>query len=111
MLELGRHSVDEHRKLGAHTAKVADMLITVGFRARDIAQGALDNGMADGAILQFEDSAQAGKELEGLLKEGDIILIKGSQSVRMENIVEEIMRNPEQAASELVRQDPEWKKR
>ena len=111
MLELGRHSVDEHRKAGAQAAKIADLLITVGFRARDIAQGALDNGLADGKILQFEDAQAAGKELEGLLKEGDMILVKGSQSMRMETIVEEIMLHPEQAANELVRQDAEWKKR
>ena len=111
MLELGRHSVDEHRKLGAQVAKTVDLLLTVGFRARDIAQGALDNGMTDGKILQFEDAARAGKELEGLLQDRDIILIKGSQSMRMETIVEEIMLHPEQAKNDLVRQDVEWKKR
>ncbi|HVV39144.1 MAG TPA: UDP-N-acetylmuramoyl-tripeptide--D-alanyl-D-alanine ligase [Candidatus Paceibacterota bacterium] len=111
MLELGRHSVDEHRKVGAHAAKVADLLITVGFRARDIAQGALDNGMADQNILQFEEAGPAGKELEGRLQKGDIVLVKGSQSMRMENIVEEIMLHPEQASDLLVRQDEEWKKR
>ncbi|HVV15418.1 MAG TPA: UDP-N-acetylmuramoyl-tripeptide--D-alanyl-D-alanine ligase [Candidatus Paceibacterota bacterium] len=111
MLELGRHSVDEHRKAGAWAAKVADALITVGFRARDIAEGALDSGMRDSQILQFEDAGPAGKELELMLQAGDIILIKGSQSMRMERMVEEIMLNPEQAPHLLVRQDAEWKKR
>jgi UDP-N-acetylmuramoyl-tripeptide--D-alanyl-D-alanine ligase len=111
MLELGRHSVEEHRKAGAHVAKVAGKLITVGFRARDIAEGALDSGMRDGDILQFEDAAQAGKEIEGMLENGDAILVKGSQSMRMENIVEEIMLNPDTARHLLVRQDAEWKKR
>lgn len=111
MMELGRHSFEEHRKVGAHVAKTADMLITVGFRARDIAQGALDAGMPEGAILQHEDSGKAGKELELLLKEGDCALIKGSQSMRMERAVEEAMREPELAPTLLVRQDAEWKKR
>ena len=111
MLELGRQSVEEHRKVGAHAAKIVDMLITVGFRARDIAQGALDNGLADGKIFQFESAERVGKELEGMLKAGDTILIKGSQSIRMEKIVEELMMYPEQAVNELVRQDAEWKKR
>src|SRR3989338_4761653 len=36
MLELGRHSVEEHRKVGVRAAQTADLLVTVGFRARDI---------------------------------------------------------------------------
>jgi UDP-N-acetylmuramyl pentapeptide synthase len=111
MLELGRHSVEEHRKIGAHVAATADLLVTVGFRARDIAQGALDNGMLDKNILQFEDSGKAGRELQNLLQEEDCVLVKGSQSIRMERVVEEVMADPTQAGRLLVRQDSEWKKR
>ena len=111
MMELGRHSTLEHRKIGEQVAKQADMLVTVGFRARDIAQGALDNEMPDNNILQFEDSGKAGAELQNLIKEGDCILIKGSQSMRMERVVEELMAEPERAEELLVRQDAEWKKR
>lgn len=111
MLELGRHSLNEHRKIGIKAAQTADLLITVGFRARDIAQGALDSGMADNNILQFEDAERAGKELEAMINSGDLILIKGSQSMRMEKIVEEIMKEPERANDLLVRQDREWKRR
>ena len=111
MLELGRHSTQEHRKLGAHAAKAADLLLTIGFRARDIAQGALDAGMPDKNIFQFEDSGKAGAELQNLLQEGDCVLVKGSQSMRTERVVEEIMAEPERAADLLVRQDAEWKKR
>jgi len=111
MMELGRHSTVEHRKIGEQVAKHADMLVTVGFRARDIAAAALDNGMPDNAILQFEDSGKAGAELQNLIKEGDCILVKGSQSMRMERVVEELMAEPERAEELLVRQDAEWKKR
>ena len=111
MLELGRHSVEEHRKVGAHAAKTADFLVTVGFRARDIAAAALDNGMSENNILQFEDAGKAGRELQNLLKEGDCILVKGSQSIRMERVVEEVMAEPTEAPRLLVRQDAEWKRR
>jgi len=111
MLELGRHSVEEHRKVGAHAATTADFLTTVGFRARDIAAAALDNGMLDKNILQFEDAGKAGRELQNLIGEGDCILVKGSQSIRMERVVEELMADPAQAERLLVRQDVEWKKR
>ena len=111
MMELGRHSTLEHRKIGGYAAKHADLLITVGFRARDIAQGALDNGMPDNNILQFEDAGKAGAELQNLIQAGDCVLVKGSQSMRMERVVEEIMAEPDRAGELLVRQDAEWKKR
>jgi UDP-N-acetylmuramoyl-tripeptide--D-alanyl-D-alanine ligase len=111
MMELGRVSVEEHRKAGAVAAKTCDALVTVGVRARDIAMGALDNGMPDANILQFEDAGKAAEELKNLIREGDAILVKGSQSMRMERIVEEIMLEPERAGELLVRQDREWKKR
>lgn len=111
MMELGRVSVEEHRKAGAKAAKVCDILITVGVRARDIAMGALDNGMKDENILQFEDASKAALEIQNLLQEGDAILVKGSQSMRMEKVVEEIMLEPERAGELLVRQDREWKRR
>jgi UDP-N-acetylmuramoyl-tripeptide--D-alanyl-D-alanine ligase len=117
MLELGRQSVDEHRKVGSYVAARAsdggavDMLVTVGFRARDIAEAALDGGLAENAILQYEDSAQAGEELAALLQSGDCVLVKGSQSMRMERAVKEMMAEPERAGELLVRQDEEWIKR
>jgi UDP-N-acetylmuramoyl-tripeptide--D-alanyl-D-alanine ligase len=83
----------------------------VGFRARDIAQGALDAGMGEEKILQFERSSQVAEELKNLLQEGDLVLVKGSQSMRMEKIVEEVMQDPAHAADLLVRQDEEWKKK
>ena len=86
-------------------------MVTVGFRARDIAAAALDNGMSENNILQFEDAGKAGRELQNLLKEGDCILVKGSQSIRMERVVEEVMAEPTEAPRLLVRQDAEWKRR
>ncbi len=111
MLELGRHSVDEHRKIGAQAAKVADVLVTVGFRARDIAGAALDNGLPDGSIFQYEDASKAGDELAAMLMPCDSVLVKGSQSMRMEKTVEHLMRDPERAGELLVRQDVDWKKK
>jgi UDP-N-acetylmuramoyl-tripeptide--D-alanyl-D-alanine ligase len=109
MLELGRYSVSEHERIGGLVAKSADLLMTVGVRARGIAKGALDAGMNEKKILQHEEATRAGLELEQLIKPGDIILVKGSQSMRMEKIVEEIMAEPERAEELLVRQSTEWK--
>ncbi len=45
-----------------------------------------------------------------MIEKGDIILVKGSQSMRMEKVVEEIMARPDKAGELLVRQEESWKK-
>ncbi len=110
MMELGQYSVEAHEKAGHQIGRVADMLFTVGIRARGIAEGAMAVGMKESAIRQYEDARLAGKELEEMLEENDIVLIKGSQSIRAERAVEEIMAHPEAAADLLVRQDKMWQK-
>jgi len=111
MLELGRHTEEEHKNIGKLAARVSDILVTVGVRARFIAEGALNEGLTEKNIFQFEDSRKAGKFVEQLSETGDIILIKGSQGVRMERAVEEVMAHPENKEKLLVRQDPEWANR
>ncbi len=111
MLELGGYSIEEHKKVGTHVASVADMLMTVGVRARDIAAAAKEAGMAEERINHFDSAATVAEALTDLPQEGDVILIKGSQSMRMERIVEALMQNPEEAMELLARQDEEWKRR
>lgn len=111
MLELGKYTIDEHKKLGEQAASFADMIIAVGPRAKYIIEGALDNDMSEKNLLEFDESREAGKYLEGILKDGDVILVKGSQGVRMERVVEEVMGEPERASELIVRQDPDWKLR
>lgn len=111
MLELGKFSADEHFKIGTSVASVADVLITVGIRARRVAEGALDSGFPESNIFQFDKVAEAGDFLEKLLQAGDLALIKGSQGMRMERIVKEVMAYPEDAEKLLVRQDKEWQKK
>lgn len=111
MLELGKYSTDEHLRIGQIAGKVCDILITVGIRARGMVEGALISGMDEDNIFQFENSLEAGKHLEGILKAGDVALLKGSQSIRMERAVLEVMLNPEDKDKLLCRQDSEWQSR
>ncbi|MDP6387682.1 MAG: Mur ligase family protein [Candidatus Pacebacteria bacterium] len=108
MMELGSHSVESHINAGKLAAEAADILITVGIRAKYIAQGAMENKMKKKEIFQFNDSKSAGEKLAAILNDGDITLIKGSQSVRMERIVEKVMAYPEKKYRLLVRQGEEW---
>lgn len=111
MLELGKFSSDEHKKVGALVSSVADILLTVGIRARQIAEGALVTGMSEKKIFQYDDVARAGRELQSIIQPGDVILVKASQGIRAEKIVEEVMAHPEKASDLLVRQSTAWLKR
>lgn len=110
MLELGRYATEAHRSVGTRAAVCADILLTVGFRARATGEAALDAGMPEVNIREYEhtESRRVGRELRSELREGDIVLVKGSQSMRMERTVEELMAEPEKAVDLLVRQEPEW---
>ncbi|MDP1707127.1 MAG: cyanophycin synthetase [bacterium] len=105
MLELGRYSVTEHERIAVLAGESADMIVTVGIRARTFASAP---GKAE--VMQFDNSRSASGELASLVREGDVILVKGSQSIRTERIVEALLANPSDS-SLLVRQEREWKRR
>lgn len=111
MLELGGYSVSAHKEAGAIASRSCHLLAVVGPRSRGIAEGALQNGMRETDVLQFDSSEEAGAYLENLISEKDVVLVKGSQSMRMEKVVEEIMANPEEKEKLLVRQEKEWNER
>lgn len=110
MLELGKDSAAEHRRIGGLVAATCALLVTVGIRAKGFAEGALAAGFAEENILSFEDSRSAACAVPALLAAGDLVLVKGSQSTRMERVVSELVRE-QNRKSELVRQEPEWLKR
>jgi len=108
MAELGQYSEQEHRMIGMKAQEVGvDFLVTVGEMARDIRRGAIEAGLQEDQTQHFSDSVEAGRWLDAQLKKGDIVLVKGSQSARMEKIVKDIMAEPTRAEELLVRQD--WK--
>ncbi len=109
MLELGKYSAREHERVGEIASKVVDALFTVGIRSQKIAESALNHGLPEDVIFQYEDTARAGRELQSYLRPGDVVLIKGSQGIRAERVVEEVMANPEDAKDLLVRQDNTWR--
>ena len=90
MLELGKYSLEAHEEMGKLAAKVVDLLITVGPRAKFMAEAAQKAGLAKENILSFLISEEAKKEIELKIKKGDLILVKGSHAVGLEKIVEEI---------------------
>lgn len=109
MLELGAYTEQGHQEIGRAAVKAGvDKLITVGERSTDIGIGAKEAGMKRDNIFNFDTADEARKFVEDRIQEGDLILVKGSQGVRMEKIVKEIMKDPMAAKYLLVRQEEEW---
>ncbi len=109
MLELGSYTEQGHREVGETAATTCDYLVTVGERAKLIAEGARQAGMATEQVYSFADTESAGKFIQQRMKKGDIVLVKGSQGARMEKIVKELMAEPLRAGELLVRQGLAWK--
>ncbi|MFA6131678.1 MAG: UDP-N-acetylmuramoyl-tripeptide--D-alanyl-D-alanine ligase [Patescibacteria group bacterium] len=108
MGELGTFSEAEHRNVGLQAASVVDLLVCVGEKARDIANGAREAGLEAEKIREFANSIEAGRFMDSEVKQGDIVLIKGSQSMRMEKTVKDLMAEPARASELLVRQYGKW---
>jgi UDP-N-acetylmuramoyl-tripeptide--D-alanyl-D-alanine ligase len=111
MLELGEAVEAGHREVGKKVAQVADILFAIGDKAKFIADEAIRSGLDKNNVFCYDDSFEAKIPIQKALKEGDVILIKGSQGARMELISEEIMRFPDQAKKLLPRQTAEWKRK
>ena len=107
MLELGRYSVEEHERIGKEVAKSADMLVAVGMRAQAVASAAQAAGLKEEMVHKYAKSPEAAEALFSLVTEGDFVLIKGSQVMRMERVVARLLANPKDT-TQLVRQEKEW---
>jgi len=87
MLELGSYEDEAHRKVGRRAVDVVQLLVTVGQRGRIIGQEALALGMAPQAVEMVDDNQAAIDYLRQAILAHDVILIKGSRGLTMEQIV------------------------
>jgi len=97
MMELGKYSIEEHKRAGTLARQMAQVLVTVGQRSK-IMEG-------DAA---FDTSLEAAEYVKGIVGKGDIVLVKGSQSMRMERITKALLPEGARAEDLLVRQEEEW---
>ncbi|TFH36020.1 MAG: UDP-N-acetylmuramoyl-tripeptide--D-alanyl-D-alanine ligase [Anaerolineales bacterium] len=87
MLELGEYEERGHRMVGVRAAQVVDVLITVGERARWISDEAQVAGLSSDQVVFLEDSDSATEYLKDRLRDGDVVLVKGSRGMEMDRIV------------------------
>ncbi|EKE19604.1 MAG: hypothetical protein ACD_8C00133G0003 [uncultured bacterium] len=112
MLELGDQTEAGHREVGKKIfeSKI-DIFVAVGERMKFAVAELVSLGFPSQNIFQFDDSTTASQKIREFLTPGDFVLVKGSQGMRMEKILEEILENKADAKNLLCRQSKEWRKR
>ncbi|MEM0896699.1 MAG: UDP-N-acetylmuramoyl-tripeptide--D-alanyl-D-alanine ligase [Verrucomicrobiota bacterium] len=91
MAELGETAAEEHQKLGRLVReKKIDFLLSVGEQARGITDGLSPNGGGRPAIAHFPAHEECVEYLEENARSGDLVLVKGSRSARMEKVIEQM---------------------
>ncbi|MGZ5441432.1 MAG: UDP-N-acetylmuramoyl-tripeptide--D-alanyl-D-alanine ligase [Thermoanaerobaculia bacterium] len=87
MLELGEQELQFHRDAGRAIPKSIDVVVGVGKRTQALLDGAREAGFADDALHHFDDAQQAGEFLVNAIREGDLVLLKGSRGVGLDKTV------------------------
>jgi UDP-N-acetylmuramoyl-tripeptide--D-alanyl-D-alanine ligase len=93
MLELGTHGIALHEECGRlAVAAGVDLLVAIGGpAARALARAAVSAGMPPESASYFGTSAQALEPVVGLLRPGDLVLVKGSRGTRTDLVADRIM--------------------
>lgn len=91
MLELGRHEVEAHKCVGAVAGRNADRLYLLGnLMGKYAAEAASSNEMPGEAIILCANHKEIADRLHQSLQDGDVILIKGSRGMAMEQVATEL---------------------
>ncbi len=111
MKELGENSASAHLEVGRSAGQSVHTLVTVGEMSKLIADGARQAGLPADRIQSFDTSDEVASMIREAVRAGDVILVKGSQSMRMERVSKALLHDPFKAEELLVRQEDEWQKR
>ncbi|MFH1009153.1 MAG: UDP-N-acetylmuramoyl-tripeptide--D-alanyl-D-alanine ligase [Candidatus Latescibacterota bacterium] len=89
MLELGAIALQAHEEVGGLAQALGvDALFCFGDFSKHTQTGAIRAGMRDGSAQHFDSKEQLSETLGPFLRSGDVVLIKGSRGMRMEEILE-----------------------
>jgi UDP-N-acetylmuramoyl-tripeptide--D-alanyl-D-alanine ligase len=92
MAELGEFSPQEHDSIGRLVVRLnIDQLIVVGDGAKILHMGASQEGSWDGESKFFERIDQASEAVRGMLRTGDIVLVKSSKSANLRKLGDALM--------------------
>jgi UDP-N-acetylmuramoyl-tripeptide--D-alanyl-D-alanine ligase len=89
MLELGAQAVAAHRSLGQFVGRSGiDLLYACGEFGGEVVDGAVEAGMQAERAYRCESAEEIATSLKYLLREGDLLLVKGSRGMRMERVID-----------------------
>ena len=89
ILELGKNSKTIHKKVGELiNNNNTNYLITIGKYSKYISKVAKKNKMNKKFIKHFKDEKSSREFIKSILKDGDILLIKGSNGMKLCNLIE-----------------------
>jgi UDP-N-acetylmuramoyl-tripeptide--D-alanyl-D-alanine ligase len=93
MLELGEDSLELHYRLGQKVPTLRpDWLLTVGGFSEKIRAGAIDAGMQSERCFHFEKADLAAQFLQKNLRSGDLLILKGSRGIQLDQIIDTLRR-------------------
>ncbi|MEJ8554960.1 UDP-N-acetylmuramoyl-tripeptide--D-alanyl-D-alanine ligase [Tepidibacter sp. Z1-5] len=87
MLEMGEYAKNGHELVGEYSIGNSDLIITVGKDSKHIGNGAMKKGFNEQNVIHFNTNSQVIDYLKNILEKDDVILIKGSRGMKMEEIV------------------------
>jgi UDP-N-acetylmuramoyl-tripeptide--D-alanyl-D-alanine ligase len=91
MLELGASSPELHHAVGREIAGSAiDLLVLVGEQVKATAAGVLEAGMPSKRVVHVPSAEQAASEIDELLRQGDIVLLKASRRIGLDRVVDHL---------------------
>jgi UDP-N-acetylmuramoyl-tripeptide--D-alanyl-D-alanine ligase len=94
MAELGPQTEALHAELGQAAAEAGvDLLVTVGAPPRTTARAARQTARGDLQTQSFDDTLSACNHLQEFIQPDDIILVKGSRTARLEQVVNELIKD------------------
>ena len=90
MLELGTEALRFHEMAGERAARSAIRgLLTFGDLSKYTLAGARKKGMDGRSLWHCSSHGEIAAILKKVVKEGDVVLVKGSRGMRMEKVIEE----------------------
>lgn len=96
MLELGEEALKYHKRLGSSLKDFSfDLALLVGPLSNVVIDGAVEAGIDKEKLIGFADSSDAASEALNLLKQGDLVYVKGSRGIGLEKIID-LLKSPKE---------------
>lgn len=88
MFEMGEFAEFGHRQVGKAALGNIDIMIAIGKDSEFIVKELKENNMNENNIYHFETKEEAIENLDNIIKDDDVILVKASRGMNLEKVVE-----------------------